>query len=364
MPAMQVPELSIIVPVLNEAAELHPLYETIIRQEGVRCELLLCDGGSSDGSLQLAEGLESGGTARSIRAPRGRGRQMNAGAAAARANLLLFLHADSRFTTDDALAGAVSAFSQQARMDSGLAARFGLRFRRSRNRPSLAYSFYEAKARLNRADCIRGDQGFMLTRSLFERLGGFDESLPFLEDVRLARVIEKEAGWMLLPAEISTSARRFESEGLYERQVVNAIIANAVACGWNELFSELPGLYRCSSESGRLLLFPLLDGIRTLLSRQPPAWRRSFWRATGRHVADNIWQLFFWLDVARSFREDAARTGKPGPWSRFYESRIQPLTRSSAMAAVTAAAVWLWHRAMLVIHRRGKPHFRETSRRD
>lgn len=353
MPNMQVPELSIIVPVLNEADQLNPLIETLMIQNGVRYELLLCDGGSSDGSRQLAETLASGSAiVRSIHAPRGRGRQMNAGAAAAQADLLLFLHADSRFVAQDALRSAISAFlKRQSGNGDALAARFALRFRRRQSKPSLAYAFYEAKARLNRADCIRGDQGFLLTRSLYDRLGGFDESLPFLEDVRLAFIIGAEAGWMLLPAEISTSARRFESEGLYERQVVNAIIANAVVCGWNELFSALPGLYRCNDKSGRLLLFPLLDGIRTLLNRHPLAWRLSFWRATGRHVAGNIWQLFFWLDVRRSFRDGALQREFPARWCGFYATWLQPLTRSLATAAITAAAVWLWHRALLFIRR-------------
>jgi rSAM/selenodomain-associated transferase 2 len=364
MPVAQVPEISIVVPILNEAEELYPLYESLLSQNGVRYELLLCDGGSSDGSLQLAEALASGNSAavRSIRSPRGRGRQMNAAAAIARAELLLFLHADSRFIAQDALSSAVTAFGErQSGNGNTLAARFALRFRRQQSRPSLAYSFYEAKARLNRADCIRGDQGFMLTRTLFDRLGGFDESLPFLEDVRLAFAIAAEADWMLLPAEISTSARRFESEGLYERQVVNAIIANALVCGWSELFSALPGLYRCSGESGRLLLFPLLDGIRTLLSRHPLTWRISFWHATGRHVADNIWQLFFWLDVRRSFRDGAPQTGLSGRWSRFFEYRLQPFVRTQAMAVITAAVVWLWHRSLLIICRNESRKFKETS---
>ena len=221
MPVKQVPEISIIVPILNEACELYPLFETLTNQTGVRFELLLCDGGSSDGSLQLAEALASSSreaAVRSLRVPSGRGRQMNAGSTVARADLLLFLHADSRFVAQDALSSAISAFRERQSGNGNVqAARFALRFRRRQSRPSLAYSFYEAKARLNRADCIRGDQGFMLTRSFFNHLGCFDESLPFLEDVRLAFAIEAEASWMLLPADISTSARRFELEGRYSR---------------------------------------------------------------------------------------------------------------------------------------------------
>ena len=356
MPLEQDPVLSIIVPLLNEAAELPGLQETLLDQLGIRFELILCDGGSSDATLRLAQQMATDCTVavRCIQAPRGRGRQMNAGAAIALSNTLLFLHADSRFVAQDALSSAATALSKrQAETASRVAARFALRFRRQESGPSLAYSFYEAKARLNRVDCIRGDQGLLMARSFFEELGGFDESLPFLEDFRLAQAIGERAEWMLLPTEISTSARRFEAEGFYERQVANAIIVNAAVCGWSEFFSALPGLYRCSSESGRMLLFPLLDGIRTLLSRHPPAWRLSFWHATGQHVAANIWQLFFWLDVRRAFRNGAIQTEIPTYWGRLFDSYLEPLTRSPAIAAITAAAVWLWHRALLIIRRHG-----------
>jgi hypothetical protein len=279
--------------------------------------------------------------------------QMNAGATTARSDLLLFPHADSRFDRRDALQVAVSA-CRDIPTDGSLppAARFALRFRRQDPRPSLAYRFYESKARLNRADCIRGDQGFLLHRTLFDNLGGFDTTLPFLEDLLLASAAEERAPWLLLPAEISTSARRFEAEGLYERQVVNAIITNAVAAGWTEFFAALPGLYRCNSQSGRLLLFPLLDGIRAILAAKPAAWRRSFWRATGSHVAANIWQLFFWLDVRSSFISGCRTDELPTPRLHWFQRHLQRFTRGRLAGAITAAAVWAWFRIMLRAHRR------------
>ena len=358
MPFEQATDLSIIVPILNEAEELPGLLETLLAQQEIRFELILCDGGSSDETLNLAQQMAEGCRAdvRCIHAPRGRGRQMNAGASLARSEILLFLHADSRFSDPSALGSAVAAFRERYRkIGSLVAARFALRFRRQKSAPSLAYFFYEAKARLDRADCIRGDQGFMLARHFFDELGGFNESLPFLEDVRLALKIGGQTEWMLLPAEISTSARRFESEGLCERQVANAIIVNALVCDWNEFFSTLPWLYRCSNESGRLLLFPLLDGIRTLLSAHDHAWRRNFWRATGKHVAANIWQLFFWLDVRRDFRAGQQQVSSPPRWYKLFSRYLEPLTRSPVAAAITAAAVRLWYRLLLIKSRHMMP---------
>jgi len=349
------PDISLIVPLLNEAAELPGLFDSLAAQEGVNIEVILCDGGSGDGSQLLCRelGARAAFTVQTISTPRGRGLQMNAGAGIARSNLLLFLHADSRFSRADALRIAVSAYGEKSgEVADPLAARFRLRFRRRDARPSLAYFFYESKARLNRADCIRGDQGFLLSRSLFNILGGFDTSLPFLEDLHLAAAAAEKAHWLLLPAEISTSARRFETEGLYERQVVNAIITNAVAAGWTEFFSALPGLYHCISVNGRLQLFPLLDGIRTLLDAKPAAWRRSFWRATGRHVAGNIWQLIFWLDVRSSYNSGSRPDDVPTPRLHRFQRNLEGCTRGRLAETVTAAAVWIWFRVMLIRLRR------------
>lgn len=352
----QTPQLSIIVPVLNEAAELPFLFESLANQHGIVFELLLCDGGSSDATHQLAE--QASRTCRFhvgyLRTGRGRGCQMNAGAAQARAELLLFLHADSRFLRRDALESAVRAFREMSIRTSGtIAGRFGLRFRRRTNTASRAYAYYESKARLNRPDCIRGDQGFLLSRAFFHHLGQFDESLPFLEDVRLALAIGAQGSWMLLPADISTSARRFETEGLYERQVANAIIANALACNWTELLISLPGIYRCGGEGGRLQLYPLLNGTRRLIGGHPLMWRLSFWYATGRHVAANIWQLFFWLDVRRSFNTGLSKVAPSPRWLRLFDRFLEPLTRSIPLAVLTAIIVWLWFRLMQIATR---PH--------
>lgn len=344
------PDISLIVPLLNEAAELPGLFASLAAQEGINIEVILCDGGSSDGSPRLcrALGATAGFAVHSIDTPRGRGRQMNAGATIATSGLLLFLHADSRFIRTDALRIAVSTYRKKSPEATGVtAARFRLCFRRQEARPSLAYYYGESKARLNRADCIRGDQAYLLDRTDFEQLGRFDESLPFLEDVRLAALVAERGEWLLLPADISTSARRFEVEGYYERQVANVIIVNAVATGWDELLQAMPELYRNSSANGRLLLFPLLDGVRSLIDGHDREWQRSFWRTTGRHVASNAWQLFFWLDVRRSFRSGKGPDGVEPRWFDFYEQRLKPVFESLPAALLAELLTRTWFRWLL-----------------
>jgi hypothetical protein len=326
-------------------------------QRGFTFEIILCDGGSTDGSLQLsrehAEHVPY--PVELIKTPPGRGTQMNAGVNKSASDLLLFLHADSRLFGNNGLCEAVSAFRRS--LDTSeciLAARFGLRFSRQNSLPSLAYTFYEAKARLNRADCIRGDQGLMISRAAFDHLGRFDTSLPFLEDVRLAGKVANNGHWLLLPAELMTSTRRFEQEGFYERQVINAIIANAVAIGWNEFFTALPDLYRTPCDSGRIDLFPFLEGIRKLLTDKPDPWRRTFWQDTGRHVAENAWQLCFWLDVHRAFNAGRGPGEVRPRCLQFYCNRLEPLFKTAFAGWLARKAVQIWFRLML---------FRGTSRR-
>jgi rSAM/selenodomain-associated transferase 2 len=339
-------ELSIIVPVLNDTAEVRGLLSCLAEQTRIGFEVILCDGGSTDGLQEMVaeRTILSSFSLKVIATPRGRGTQMNAGADIAVSDLLLFVHADSRFTCSNALHSGVFAYKTSQKSTSRLCAgRFRLHFRHSDPSSSPAYFYHEAKARLNRSSCIRGDQGFLIYRRSFEQLGRFDTSLPFLEDVRLAALLDNKGEWLLLPADIYTSARRFEQEGFYERQVANVIIVNAVETGWNELLAALPELYRCSGTAGRLSLFPLLDGVRTMIHTHDRTWRKSFWRATGDHVAANAWQIFFWLDVRHALRYGHRPDDVDPVWLTRYERFVKPLieTRPAAWLAKLLTRVWL-----------------------
>ncbi len=338
------PDISIIVPVLNDAAELAGLLENLAGQRGTCFELIVCDGGSHDHTCHLiaTEAPRLPFRLRLVESRRGRGAQMNAGAAAAGAEILLFLHADSRVEESDGITVALMAFRAFG-YGIPVAARFRLRFRRSSAAASRSYFYHEAKARLNRADCIRGDQGYMIRRQDFELLGRYDEALPYLEDVRLAHAVEKHGGWLLLPATLDTSARRFEQEGFRERQIASAIIINAFTTGWNELLTSLPELYHCGP-SGTLDLEALLGGVTRMLKSGDPAWRRRFWRATGRHLAANAWQFFFWIDVRSAYLRGHSPDRVGQRWLGLYQRLLQG-TCSSYPAGVIAellARLWFW----------------------
>jgi rSAM/selenodomain-associated transferase 2 len=351
MPLRFEPDLSVIVPVLSEVAELSGLIAALSTQRGVSFELIICDGGSPDEQqLEMKQMLSlCGYESHFIVTSKGRGRQMNAGARAAKSPLLLFLHADTRFSGHDDLCQSVSFFKKSsAASHCMLAAHFSLCFRVTAKTNPLAFFFYEAKTHLNRIDCIRGDQGFMISRIFFSKIGGFDEKLPFLEDIRFVEAVGSQGEWIELPATVSTSARRFEKEGLRERQTLNAIIVNAHVAGWEEFFIAMPGLYQCHSDSGRLNLVKTLDSIKRLVVAKPPEWQKAFWASTGRHVASNIWQLFFWLDVRASYASGLKAGQTNAFWSDIYERYFKFVCESLPLSILAAAAVQVWLRVMLL----------------
>jgi rSAM/selenodomain-associated transferase 2 len=343
-----IPELSIIVPVLNEAEILPDLFRTLTDQEGVRLELVISDGGSSDGSVALARrlGEEAPFTVTVLETECGRAEQLIAGAAAGKGGTLLFLHADSRFNDRHALLSALDLLQGEISSwgDERVAGRFSLRFDRFDAPPSLPYYFYECKARLNRPECSHGDQGIMLRRSYFAEAGPFDGSLPMLAETRIAEALREKGGWLLFPAEIITSARRFQTEGLYERQCLNAIIMNFAAQGWETFFRQLPSIYPAHGRSGRLPLAAVLDDIDRLIRALPPRERMSLWIATGAYVRSHAWQIPFFLDTKRNFRRGLLPGRGETPLLAIHDRFMDRLTDHPPGRLVAAILTWLWFR--------------------
>jgi rSAM/selenodomain-associated transferase 2 len=195
------PPLSIVIPVLNEAARLPALLASLqpLRARGV--EVVVADGGSHDGSDTLARALAD----TLVAAPRGRARQMNAGAAAAHGTQLLFLHAD---TTLPPQADALVAAALQGGARWG---RFDVRIDGRSAWLPVVGAFMNRRSRWT--GIATGDQAIFLERSLFEQLGGFPDQ-PLMEDVELCRRLRQQG---LHPAclrtPVRTSGRRWDERG-------------------------------------------------------------------------------------------------------------------------------------------------------
>ena len=202
-------KLSIIIPTLEEEAVLA---DTVSHALALGDEVCVSDGGSTDRSLDIAHRLG----AQAVEGPAGRGGQLNRGARATSGEVLLFLHADSRLPegSRELIEAAVDKGAVgggfHVRYDDGSRWLTGLGNRLIRWRTSLTRS-------------PLGDQCQFLTREAFETLGGFQD-WPILEDLDLIRRLKKLGPTVVLDAPVSTSARRFEQQGLLRTVARNWLI--------------------------------------------------------------------------------------------------------------------------------------------
>lgn len=352
---MAAPDLTVVIPALDERAAVPPLLEALAGQRGIAFEVVVADGGSADGTPAACREAAArlGLAVEVVATAAGRGRQMNAGARAARAPDLLFLHADSALDGPDLLARARErmAAERAARGTDRLAGHFGVRFLRADPRPSAAYYFYEAKTRLGRVDCVNGDQGFWLSRRYFEELGGFDESLPYMEDARLARAVLRTGAWVPLPGRLGTSARRFEAEGLRERQTLNALLCNFDAIGFRAFFAAAAEAYRSQAGAGRLRLGPFLRLAHRLSRAEGTGRWLAYWYRTGGYVAENAWQLAFALDCGRNRRAGLPPGDGPTPWLDRWDRWGGPLLRTPPAKAAAAGLTATWFLLAMALSR-------------
>ncbi len=347
MPLSTNPRLSVIIPAIDEADSLPPLLEQLLRQDGVALEIIVADGGSKDETRAL--GARMG--ARVVVSGPGRGLQMNRAAATSRGEFLLFLHADSRLNDDEQLADALAALEQRIgqRGHHRVAGHFRLRFRHSKGERHRSFRYYEEKSALNRQECTNGDQGFLMRRDFFETLGGFDQSLWFLEDQRLAETIRRQGEWITLPGELGTSTRRFEREGLLRRMILSALIMNFHYIGLTDFFHRAGSVYRNQRETGRLLMSPIFQLIENLNREAGPAMARQRWLSTGRYVRGNAWQPFFWLDVALQ-----PLLGRRRLFLWLHDHLIGPVIGLRPFDYLLAGLTWVWFQSTWWMYRRAE----------
>jgi rSAM/selenodomain-associated transferase 2 len=186
--------LSVVVPVLDEAARIRDALRALAPLRARGHEVIVVDGGSSDGTAEVAAGLCD----RVVNASRGRALQMNAGARAATGDMLLFLHADTRLPA----AAEILVFG------APIWGRFDVRI--EGRHPLLKVVAWAMNLRSRLTGIATGDQAIFVRRAAFP---GFPE-IALLEDVAFSAMMKRRARPACLRAKVLTSGRRWESRGV------------------------------------------------------------------------------------------------------------------------------------------------------
>jgi rSAM/selenodomain-associated transferase 2 len=200
--------LSIVVPALDEAAGIGAALEVLAPLRAAGHEVVVIDGGSDDGTLDLAAPRAD----RVAAAPRGRASQMNAGARLATGDVLLFLHADTRLPPRaerqvlEGLAGSGRAWG-----------RFDVRI--DGRHPLLRVVAGLMNARSRWTGIATGDQAIFVRRDAFAAVGGFPP-LPLMEDVALSAALKRVSPPLCLRSRVTTSGRRWEARGVVRTVVL------------------------------------------------------------------------------------------------------------------------------------------------
>lgn len=210
-------KISVIIPVLNEAATLEKTLTPL--QEAANVEVIVVDGGSLDGTRNLAESLGAKVFETSV----GRARQMNVGAAAATGEILLFLHADTT------LPQGFEAMVRQLLLKPGvIAGAFALQIKADLRGLRLIETMVNWRSRFLQTPY--GDQAIFLSAKAFQALGGFQE-IPLMEDFELVQRLKGIGKIAIAPAFAVTSGRRWQKFGVVKTTLINQLIILAYFLG-------------------------------------------------------------------------------------------------------------------------------------
>jgi rSAM/selenodomain-associated transferase 2 len=196
------PALCIVMPVLDEAVSLAARLRSLdaLRRRGAR--VVVVDGGSQDDTLAIARQHAD----LALLAPRGRASQMNAGAAACPADVLLFLHADTMLPDD------ADAQVRRATLGPFAWGRFDVHI--DSPRPALRIVSTLMNLRSRWTGIATGDQALFVRHDLFRQIGGFPD-LPLMEDIAISRALKQHGPPAGLKARVTTSARRWQRHGVW-----------------------------------------------------------------------------------------------------------------------------------------------------
>ena len=205
---MTPPRLSIIIPTLNEEEEIGATLAALQPLRARGCEVVVADGGSADDTVSRARPLAD----MVVVSGPGRARQQNAGAAVARGDVLLFLHADTRVPDDaDLLIG-----DGLRRTGRGWG-RFDVRL--TGRHPLLRVIERMMNVRSRLSGIATGDQAIFMSRERFRDAGGFPE-IPLMEDVAFSKALKRRGPPLCLRETVLTSSRRWEQRGVWRTMVL------------------------------------------------------------------------------------------------------------------------------------------------
>jgi rSAM/selenodomain-associated transferase 2 len=210
--------LSVVIPVRNEVQALPCLLDDLAVLRAAGAELIVVDGGSSDGTCEQALGRVD----RLLRTAPGRALQMNAGAAVAQGEYLWFVHADTRVSAE-ALHSLLKVLDERP-----LWGRFDVRL--SGPGPALSVIGGMISLRSRLTGIASGDQGIFVARERFEALGGY-APIPLMEDLHLCRRLKALARPRCLRPALLTSSRRWEQHGIWRTVLLMWALRLAYYCG-------------------------------------------------------------------------------------------------------------------------------------
>ena len=209
------PTFSIIIPVLHEPDSINPLLHSLYKQHAhEQCEVIVVDGSATRDTINVINTEQ----VTALASGAGRARQMNAGAAVARGEILIFLHADTRLP-----ANALSSIRTVLENNQYVGGAFDLGIRSDRLVFKVIAAVASYRSRLTRIPY--GDQAHFLRKDYFAAIGGYRE-VPFMEDVELMHRIKKRGDKIcILTDKVCTAPRRWEEEGIVYCTVRNWILA-------------------------------------------------------------------------------------------------------------------------------------------
>lgn len=225
------PYLSVIIPAINEARQIA---RTLAAASSPDAEIIVSDGGSTDRTVNIASSFG----ARIVPGKRGRAGQQNRGAAAARGEVLLFLHADTQLPRNYVNHVFETLMDRHTRLGA-------FRFATDIRTPAMRCIAFFTNLRADWFNLPYGDQGLFLSQRDFAAIGGFPD-VPIAEDFYLVRRMSRKGRIAMAPAAVVTSGRRWRRLGPMRTTMINAILVAGILAGVSP--ERLAPLYRLPAQ--------------------------------------------------------------------------------------------------------------------